>query len=276
MTDGLPRSEQEPAPPPEPADTNEELPKVGYCKPPKQHQFKKGESGNPRGRPRGSINHKTTVLRSFEEEILAESRRLVAVGEGDTLMYLTVQETLARLIVDGALKGDKFYVKLTQQVVTAAQKKEADEKRGLMEAALAYKDKWEFEYERLIRQGLPVPLPHPDDILIDPVSGDVQIVGPTTKEQKAAMDELVRLLDAHIARFEDPKSLWYASPEMRRQLRRRQLKVIQKWNNKLPPRLRRTFDESIDRPTDEDWAEGWAEDDDPATDGHPARDDPSR
>lgn len=25
---------------------------VGYCKPPKEHQFKKGASGNPTGRPR--------------------------------------------------------------------------------------------------------------------------------------------------------------------------------------------------------------------------------
>lgn len=26
--------------------------KVGYCNPPKEHQFKPGQSGNPKGRPK--------------------------------------------------------------------------------------------------------------------------------------------------------------------------------------------------------------------------------
>ena len=34
---------------------------VGYGKPPKDSQFKKGESGNKRGRPKGVKNLKTEV-----------------------------------------------------------------------------------------------------------------------------------------------------------------------------------------------------------------------
>ena len=32
--------------------------KVGYGKPPKEHRFKKGQSGNPRGRPKGAKSRK--------------------------------------------------------------------------------------------------------------------------------------------------------------------------------------------------------------------------
>ncbi|MEM7702640.1 MAG: DUF5681 domain-containing protein [Pseudomonadota bacterium] len=38
----------------------------GYCRPPKKHQFKKGKSGNPKGRPKGAKGLKTDL-----KEVLA-------------------------------------------------------------------------------------------------------------------------------------------------------------------------------------------------------------
>jgi hypothetical protein len=42
--------------------------KVGFKKPPKNAQFKKGESGNPRGRRKGAKNLKTELAGLMEEK----------------------------------------------------------------------------------------------------------------------------------------------------------------------------------------------------------------
>jgi len=42
---------------------------VGYRRPPKQHQFKPGRSGNPRGRPKGAKNEATMLREMLHERI---------------------------------------------------------------------------------------------------------------------------------------------------------------------------------------------------------------
>jgi hypothetical protein len=40
---------------------------VGYGKPPRQHRYRKGQSGNPRGRPRRKRNEAALINRIFDE-----------------------------------------------------------------------------------------------------------------------------------------------------------------------------------------------------------------
>lgn len=42
---------------------------VGYAKPPKRTRFKKGQSGNPKGRPKGSPNIVTAVRRAIHAKV---------------------------------------------------------------------------------------------------------------------------------------------------------------------------------------------------------------
>jgi hypothetical protein len=71
---------------------------VGRGKPPKHAQFSKGKSGNPKGRPKGSKNFKTTIER--------ELRRSVAISEDGRRRRITKQEAVAKQLVNKAVSGD--------------------------------------------------------------------------------------------------------------------------------------------------------------------------
>ena len=74
--------------------------KVGYGKPPVHTRFRKGQSGNPGGRPRGVTAGRATAL------ALKEAYRLVTVREGDKVMALPAIQAVLRSQVALAAKGN--------------------------------------------------------------------------------------------------------------------------------------------------------------------------
>jgi hypothetical protein len=71
---------------------------VGFGKPPKHTRFKPGQSGNPRGRPKGTKNLKTDLLEELGEKIL--------VQEGGQARKLSKQRAVVKTLVNRTLKGD--------------------------------------------------------------------------------------------------------------------------------------------------------------------------
>ena len=71
---------------------------VGYGKPPKHTRFQPGQSGNPRGRPKGTKNLKTDLMEELGEKIL--------VREGDHARQVSKQRALVKTLLTRALKGD--------------------------------------------------------------------------------------------------------------------------------------------------------------------------
>jgi hypothetical protein len=71
---------------------------VGYGRPPVAHQFKRGQSGNPKGRRKGSV--------SLPAAIAAELRKLVPVQENGERNYYSKLAVAAKQLVNKAAAGD--------------------------------------------------------------------------------------------------------------------------------------------------------------------------
>ena len=72
--------------------------KVGRGNPPKRTQFKPGQSGNPKGRPKGSRNFKTDL------EIALKAR--MSVTKDGRKISMTTQQVLIAKFIEKSLNGD--------------------------------------------------------------------------------------------------------------------------------------------------------------------------
>ena len=82
--------------------------------PPRDTRFKPGQSGNPKGRPKGSCNLSTKILQQL--------RQLVTVTKGGKPVKMTKADVIANQMVDGSMKGDHkatvLVMKIDQEAAT--------------------------------------------------------------------------------------------------------------------------------------------------------------
>jgi hypothetical protein len=81
---------------------------IGYRKPPKNTQFKKGQSGNPRGRKRGIKNYRTRF-----HEIINEK---VAITENGRRKKMAKFDVAIHQLMNKAAAGDARALRLILQV----------------------------------------------------------------------------------------------------------------------------------------------------------------
>ena len=86
----------------------------GYKRPPERTRFKKGQSGNPKGRPKGS--------RSFRTALMEELSSTIPVTENGKRRKLPKRSVIAKQMVHAALAGD---AKILPHIINADR---ADEK----------------------------------------------------------------------------------------------------------------------------------------------------
>ena len=71
---------------------------TGYPRPPRSAQFQKGQSGNPRGRPKGSGNFKTDLLQVMGKKVF--------ITENGQRRAVSGRRAVAIKLLHDALRGD--------------------------------------------------------------------------------------------------------------------------------------------------------------------------
>jgi len=77
--------------------------KIGYRKPPRSTQFKKGHSGNPKGRPKGKRNLATVLEKMLHEKVI--------INENGRRKTVTKLEAAMKQLANKAASGDRHAVK---------------------------------------------------------------------------------------------------------------------------------------------------------------------
>lgn len=104
--------------------------KVGYGCPPKEHQFKPGQSGNPKGRPKKNNN--------FAEDVLEEMSEMITVQENGKLTKITKKRALAKRLIADSLSGKVSAIKILTPILAGETKitKDLEEELTLQDSQI--------------------------------------------------------------------------------------------------------------------------------------------
>jgi hypothetical protein len=89
--------------------------KVGYCNPPAHSRFQKGRSGNPKGRPKGTLNMATVLERTLREKVV--------INENGKRKAVTKLEAGVKQLVNKAASGELKALQLLASLVRSAEER---------------------------------------------------------------------------------------------------------------------------------------------------------
>jgi uncharacterized protein DUF5681 len=223
---------------------------TGYGKPPVDTRFRKGISGNPRGRTKGAKN-KTPALNEerMKTILIEEAYRTISVRDGERNLKMPVIKAVIRGIALAAAKGQQRSQRVFTSLLQTTEKGNKALADEHLKTMIEYKAGWESELERRKREGIiaPDPIPHPDDIVIDFKTGTVRIEGPFTKEEKTEWDKMLEPHDTIQSWIDNLAHRMERQPKSRK-LKRLRLEIQGKFdlfNDQLPKRYQTTLKNRI-------------------------------
>jgi len=212
---------------------------LGYGRPPRHARFKKGQSGNPRGRPKKKRDPEpdTAALNEQHAILRAEINRKVKVTEGGEVKEVSIQEAITKSQAAQAVKGSPFAQREILNRIDRLAKLEA-RGRQTREELEQISNIDQYEKERLLYEHFAelkesqakawaeaeasdksepdFPWPHPDDILLDKGRKQYRLRGPMDSDEvplaklmRAERDlALARVIEAIMS--ERPGYRWWA------------------------------------------------------------------
>lgn len=109
---------------------------VGYGKPPKHTQFRKGHSGNPSGKPKR--------LLTDEEILIRELSSRITVSEGGKQMRMTKLAVMLKKQVHLAMQGDPKAVRFVSEIYRDTIKSQmAEQEAEVMNVTLVFEEEEE-------------------------------------------------------------------------------------------------------------------------------------
>lgn len=91
----------------------------GFGRPPNSGRFRRGQSGNPKGRPKGSRNLKTDLANMMKKR--------VAIRQDGEVRFVSRQQVVLLRLYEAAAKGDgKANAQLLNMIVKLESKEPAD------------------------------------------------------------------------------------------------------------------------------------------------------
>ena len=196
---------------------------VGYGKPPKEGQFKKGRSGNPRGRPPKA---RSLVLAQdpIAEMILKEAARLIPVKQDGQTIQMPTSQVLARSILLNGAKGTMRQQKLAYELIQNAEAAARKTTQEHFDTYQMYQETWPSRFEEALRRGDPEPnkLPHPSQLHLKLESNRLDIRGPVHPEGKVWWERhkiALRWIEAEIRNASDAHGHDYSKEHTNERLR---------------------------------------------------------
>lgn len=91
---------------------------IGYGKPPGKTRFKKGQSGNSKGRPKGSRSFASSACRALQERVI--------INEGGRRKTVTKLDAALKQIANKAASGDTSTLRLLVTIVQLIEPRSSD------------------------------------------------------------------------------------------------------------------------------------------------------
>jgi hypothetical protein len=213
------------------------------AKPGASTQFKKGQSGNPKGRPRKNQSSGGRLPTELAELVKSETERLLTLTDAGKPVTMSALQAVLRATVVSAARGNPHAQRTVLQLAGAAQAQAARAKSDEYQAAILLKIQLDHERDVWLARGRSeTDMPrHSSDIEINLETLEVKYFLLFTREEIEGRRRAIELRDYLLQEL--PRMLLAASEEgddfLFEMGRNSAAHVVDRLNAALAPRFRR-------------------------------------